>query len=1232
MLEGIASGHCLFTDRNKNLFSSPHFSRAKSHSEDYTGSLPMYTCPKTATCVGNSSSMVNIPSSVNNWSYLRPDPRPAPGTTLVSSTGNSVTLTPQSSPASDATCVLCHNGVGESEPTPHASHLEKNECSRWETCVSQGAEPSRNGRDQSFMPMRSLPEECDDQYIRRLLKSHSELTNHLNTMNKKLLSLLYEEWALTGKVPEGYDDLRAELGENVKPLKNTSFPLPRVILQRASTLSRTPDSLTRQDMSELGYDTIRWPRTPGSRCSATPECSPRKFSGSLVHKRHESDSATSHSRHFQPLPDVARRLLSAFGQTESLGSPSLSASCVDGHTEEQSNTLPMQTKLHSPRTVATDVFSFSTNESVASPSVMCKIDGYDPTRLAYSPANSQSIAEDISSLDEDEDIERLSCELQLRRLEVDYAVVSQLYTVHKQRAAETKRDAYKVAYRSNARKLKEISSQIEELKAHLNPSVSLTDSTSGSCHHRRTWNPLRLPAANWTLTTLPRRTLRPSSPAPPVTTEDGYFSTPTTPGRWADANFSPKKPPPSLASRSASPSSRASSVTTDCTRSTSGKRSKHKSSGRASLVPLIHFLQRHNMKSKSDCASFTENTVLSNSSAKLDSLDRRNRSRGAILTSRSLIPRIRLSLRSHRRPASKTAVNSFVKAVDTQADQLATPGNDENTLNELESVVEKSPASDYVEDASNCRASFKTSLSNSTSATTHSIINIRPNWSSTRGLVTVRRTKLRRSASTGACSTSGHTQLDSFLLTKHSGSATHISLIHRHAYSHSAPGLGKMKHSTSRPGKSWHSLPGHAHVGTINMHTRRSLMSEPTVHALTKFRCGHVSSVCQLAESNCSLRLCPSFSSNTTSGFHTSSSCRPTRAHTSNASATSSSNWSTSGCSCLSSQTAESSAACETIPDGSSKECTFSTYDLKCNRRNQKTTPINGFVETELPNKCNEDGNHHQSVQLRTGSDRGRRTPCAPIDHLAVVPGHVKCICSCLSEQGLNPSTDQDSTRDAYERKNDFSFRIPQIPDYGQFARNYSPASVLTTVHPHLSDAGLSKIKGIDPIRIYPECGHRSPSSSTKMGSSENESQLNTCDEYSDSVSPLNVRKLHKKSGSLRRKSLRPLQLLRRAVSRVSSSVDRANSPDPVRCDSGGPAFLPPLLSDESTSAPRILSSKKRSISKPTVPVSDHYYQFTQSSSVSLPPQSYAIARRLSSRFLWPRKLRYSARASRHPC
>lgn len=43
--------------------------------------------------------------------------------------------------------------------------------------------------------------------------------------------------------------------------------------------------------------------------------------------------------------------------------------------------------------------------------------------------------------------------LELKRLEVDYAVISHLYTVHKQRAKESKHESYKIAYKTNERKV-----------------------------------------------------------------------------------------------------------------------------------------------------------------------------------------------------------------------------------------------------------------------------------------------------------------------------------------------------------------------------------------------------------------------------------------------------------------------------------------------------------------------------------------------------------------------------------------------------------------------------------------------------------------------------------------------------------------------------------------------------------------------------------------------------------
>lgn len=68
--------------------------------------------------------------------------------------------------------------------------------------------------------------------------------------------------------------------------------------------------------------------------------------------------------------------------------------------------------------------------------------------------NNQATQIDSDVNDEkEEDIDRVAYEIELRRLEVDFAVISQLYAVHKQRAKETKFESYKIAYKSNSKKV-----------------------------------------------------------------------------------------------------------------------------------------------------------------------------------------------------------------------------------------------------------------------------------------------------------------------------------------------------------------------------------------------------------------------------------------------------------------------------------------------------------------------------------------------------------------------------------------------------------------------------------------------------------------------------------------------------------------------------------------------------------------------------------------------------------
>ncbi|CAH8517508.1 unnamed protein product [Heterobilharzia americana] len=110
----------------------------------------------------------------------------------------------------------------------------------------------------------------------------------------------------------------------------------------------------------------------------------------------------------------------------------------------------------------------------------------------------------LDGCDEDEeDIRRATYEIELRRLEVDFAVISQLYAVHKQRAKETKCESYKIAYKSNSKKLKDITEQMNHIKTVLLSNneksedqmvtpVNRRITQKQIFKRRRIWNPLKM--------------------------------------------------------------------------------------------------------------------------------------------------------------------------------------------------------------------------------------------------------------------------------------------------------------------------------------------------------------------------------------------------------------------------------------------------------------------------------------------------------------------------------------------------------------------------------------------------------------------------------------------------------------------------------------------------------------------------------------------------------------------
>ncbi|KAA3677955.1 uncharacterized protein DEA37_0006333 [Paragonimus westermani] len=283
----------------------------------------------------------------------------------------------------------------------------------------------------------------DDRYVRSLYTRQSELNAQLTRLNSELLHLVHEEWVLTGTLPEGYDDLRTLLGQNTQPLKGTSYPLPRQLIRRASTFSR-------------GYVNPMRERRNTSL-----------HSSSMVTSLHTRGKVESKTRYKPKTLSLHQPSYSAGDWTQTHRRPADSVSQEDlaatpttaDHTPTHENTAASICEAgiiaDSQRHSSTRLPSYPAASMSPQPNIL--LTETSPEKTTDSTSTGASNADPgVTRLQREEselDISRAAAELKLRKLEVDFAVISQLHTVHKQRAAETKRDAYKVAYKANYRKM-----------------------------------------------------------------------------------------------------------------------------------------------------------------------------------------------------------------------------------------------------------------------------------------------------------------------------------------------------------------------------------------------------------------------------------------------------------------------------------------------------------------------------------------------------------------------------------------------------------------------------------------------------------------------------------------------------------------------------------------------------------------------------------------------------------
>ncbi|KER32884.1 hypothetical protein T265_01170 [Opisthorchis viverrini] len=341
----------------------------------------------------------------------------------------------------------------------------------------------------------------EDHYIRSLFDRQAQLKSQLGRLNNELLELLHEEWKITGVVPEGYDELRITTGQPTQPLKTTSFPLPRTIIQRANTFSRDgckDTNIPRRNTSTISQYSTHTSPLPSVKCHR--DTFPQLTCGenlpgrsySLGKGTHETSASPTNMRITSPKHEYRYTSVRIPDET--------GADDESWRNDQEFNSDVFQSneeKLSSNGNTIVSTEYTNTCSEQTTPHI--HNDHPTPTPLPEPD-------------EEDVDIRQAFIELQLRRLEVDYAVISELYTVHKKRAAETKREAYRIAYRTNLQKLKEIHIQMEQLRAKLGEDHQSSISQITPRQHRRTWKPLYYKARNWTRGPLSRPISRTCSP------------------------------------------------------------------------------------------------------------------------------------------------------------------------------------------------------------------------------------------------------------------------------------------------------------------------------------------------------------------------------------------------------------------------------------------------------------------------------------------------------------------------------------------------------------------------------------------------------------------------------------------------------------------------------------------------------------------------------------------------
>ncbi|KAF7260238.1 hypothetical protein EG68_02276 [Paragonimus skrjabini miyazakii] len=1071
----------------------------------------------------------------------------------------------------------------------------------------------------------------DDQFVRSLYTRQSELNAQLTCLNSELLHLVHEEWvrcfnghvlkvclslnnvAALSDIPCQFEFTnQLSLLASLKNILCHSRSMLSSLYTRGKVESKTRSKPKTLNLHQPSHSTAGWAQTH------------KRSTGSSS----QEDLATTPTTTGQN-PSHENTVLSS--RESGIVAKSQQFSSIRLHPHPTSSLSPQ------PNVPVTAMSPEITTDST-------------PIGLPDADRGETRLEWEESEID----ISRAAAELKLRKLEVDFAVISQLHTVHKQKAAETKRDAYKIAYKANYRKLKEIIAEMEHLRKQLGKgSLDLlccdahftAMKTIPSVRLRKTWRPLRNKARNWAISTLPRHSSRVCSPNLLSDSSWNDVSSPVTLDRYLKfKNTQTNEPPPSIASQSTSLStSRASSVvfegvSRNASVSHEGKRSVR--SGRLSIQPLFHFFNHVRDPFKTTDKSEAVNNALPSADCTHKSHTLSHPSTGGSFF--------------RRKSVMSTKTLQEVGGVLHKS-----PGNHDKSW-ETEDIHEMIPVplqpSPHRPDRNkHAEAFWKRNVdvyaepgSNQFGNKAFRVHSIRCLSS---GCNKVDGGQLRRSTS----DTSGMEQmfLDESSLQLNIGGSSRLTALRPYLpRAHSLPSLGKPTCSPNQLPEC-KNIPGDRRL-------QKETLKFPDRKSTRFFRMNSAQPVPRKSLESFSgtplsnLRLYKHIPTNGSASFGTTTTAMhsvPPKQVTST-SYTSSSNWSTSGCSCLSSQTNGSTYLTDSKCDSSLRTTSSASLlparlSLKC-AQSAGEAPVSPLCtnadQSAVQRNCSVSVNFTQRVQLREAQDRGRRSVCTQDDkevncgEVHSESTRIKCICSCLSDKGALPNLVQ-CHPNAVE---DWPISVT-IPSEGDILDDEDEG--VLSISDNEAEDGSSLSKAHRP-KLINRCHASSLEScettltgsplhtisSSPIGSLNNEfcTQATRKDKYRTARAGRMLEQCPPESSKNgKRSSLISFSLLRRAVSRVASSKRTAvcqftKSSQPL----SSPKVLPSLLTRKQI---KLKCFADRQLPLDNITTTNDLHT-TQPSSLSLQPYSSSSADVPSpSKLSWTQKLRYSARSTQWP-